>query len=287
MKPVDLHTHSNASDGTDSPSTLVGKGAEAGLGCIAITDHDSTAGLPEAMAAGKALGLQIVRGCEISTSTEYGEMHILGLWLPERIKPLDALLSRLRLDRERRSRTMLAKLNALGFEISMRDIAADGSGSLGRPHIARAMLEKGYVDSIGDAFRLYLAKGRPAWEARHLPQPASVVELLASLGACVSLAHPFLIRCPMPWLERHIAMLREAGLTAIEAWHSAHDKANVEQALSLAGRYGLLLTGGSDYHGRNKPGVMLGRWGNGKLIPGDILERLRSFASRESSRNKL
>ena len=278
MKPVDLHTHSRASDGTDSPAALVAKAAAAGLGCIALTDHDSVAGVPEAVAAGKALGLPVVRGCEISTSTEYGEMHILGLWLPAQAPKLEKLLAEMRLGRERRNRTMLARLNELGLEIRPEDLGSHANGSIGRPHIARALLAKGYVDSIGEAFRLYLVKGRPAWEPRRLPKPGPVVELMATLGACVSLAHPFLLRCPAPWLERQIAALRESGLCAIEAWHSAHSEAQIEQARHLARRYGLRLTGGSDYHGANKPGVSLGICGSGQ-IPGAILDGLRNFAT--------
>lgn len=281
MKPVDLHTHSTASDGTDSPGDLVARAAAAGLGCIALTDHDSVAGVPEAVAAGAALGLPVVRGCEISASTEYGEMHILGLWLPEHAPELNELLTEMRLGRERRNRIMLARLNELGLEIGMDDLASDASESIGRPHIARALLAKGYVGSIGEAFRLYLVKGRPAWEPRRLPKPAAVVELMARLGACVSLAHPFLIRCPAPWLERQVAMLRERGLCAIEAWHSEHNGAQVEQAVSLARRYGLRLTGGSDYHGANKPAVRLGACGSGE-IPGEIMDGLRDFAVRQT-----
>lgn len=277
---IDLHTHTSASDGTDSPEGLVRRAALAGLSALSVTDHDTTSGLPAASAAGAECGLEMIRGCEISSATPYGEMHILGLWLPDPAPALESVLRKMRDGRRERNRGMVDRLKSLGLDISLADVESGARGSVGRPHIARALVAKGHVASINEAFRVYLGRGGRAWLPRTLPDPVTVIRLLADLGACVSLAHPFLMRCPESWLEEQVASFAGEGLTALEAWHSEHTEGQIRQCLALARRYGLCVSGGTDYHGENKPGLTLGRLRDGRPVPHEILDDLKTWRIR-------
>lgn len=283
MQPrfVDLHTHTTASDGTDSPSELIRKAAALKLAAVAVTDHDTLSGLDEAEAAGKELGVEVIRGCELGVQGKYGEIHLLGLWLPRRSASLEAELARLRLHREERNRGMLERLRALGVDIPYEEVLAEAKGeSVGRPHIARVLLKRGVVGSFAQAFELYLGYYGAAYVPRRLPTPEEGVRLMAESGALVSFAHPMLIRCPPAWFDEIVPRLKEAGLGAIEAYHSEHSSRDERFCVELAARYGLGLSGGSDYHGTAKPGVRLGR-GKGSLrVTEALLEALKSRRER-------
>ena len=238
MQFIDLHTHSQASDGTDSPGQLVRNAQIQGLAAVAVTDHDTVSGLDEAEAAARDLGLEFVRGCELSTSTELGEMHVLGLWLPRDLAPL------------------------------------------GRPHIAAVLVRKGYVKDVSEAFKEYLGYYGRAYLPKEVLQPEEAVEVLSSLGATVCLAHPMLQKLPAGWLEAFIERLLPCGLTAIEAYHSEHSEAASRRCLELARHYGLGVSGGSDYHGTNKPRIRLGKGYGSLRVPYSVLEELREMRAR-------
>ncbi|MCR5813407.1 MAG: PHP domain-containing protein [Desulfovibrio sp.] len=275
MRRIDLHTHTSFSDGTDQPEELVQKARAAGLAAIAVTDHDTCEGLEQAVAAGHALGVQVVRACELSTMTERGEMHILGYWLPRNCAPLEALLTRLRAQRALRNERMLEKLCALGCQVNMEEVRRfAGQGTVGRPHIARALLQHGYVQSLAEAFDRYLASGRPAYVPKQVLSPDEVIPCLVRAGATVSLAHPLLHGYPESWLFATIKRLAGIGLDALEAWHSEHKACDVHICQAWAQALGLDLSGGSDYHGRNKPHVQLGTGRNNLQLPWEILEKL-------------
>ncbi|MDO5483822.1 MAG: PHP domain-containing protein [Desulfovibrionaceae bacterium] len=276
MKLIDLHTHTMASDGTDSPEELVSKAHEAGLVAIAITDHDCLDGLDEARRAGEACGLKVIGGCELSARTEHGEIHILGLWLPQDAAELQEKLTDLRRRRCVRNEIIVEKLRALGFAIHMDEVRALARGSVGRPHIARVLVSKGYVRDEREAFRKYLAYGCKAWVAKDVLEPEEAVRLLAGLGATVCLAHPFIQGYPVPWLESLVQQMIPYGLSALEAWHSEHTDAQTRLCVDWARRYDLGLSGGSDYHGQNKPGIRLGVGRGGLRVPLDVLERLEA-----------
>lgn len=276
MKLIDLHTHTLASDGTDSPTALMEKARVAGLAAVAVTDHDTVAGLDEAEEAGRALGIRVIRGCELSTHTRYGEAHILGLWLPRDVAPLEERLSHLRRKRCERNRGIVEKLRALGLNISLEEVRATATGSVGRPHIAAVLAARGYVRDVGQAFREYLGSGGKAYLPKEVLEPEAAVRLLAGLGGTVCLAHPLLQKCPVPWLEGLVKRLSGCGLTAIEAWHSEHSQADTRLCVEWARRFGLGLSGGSDYHGANKPGVHLGVGRGGLRVPLDVLEKLEA-----------
>lgn len=274
MSRLDLHTHSTASDGTDSPAELVTKAAAQGLETVALTDHDTLAGLAEGEEAARDLGIRFIRGCELSTTTDQGSMHILGLWLPHECDALEAFLSHLREKRATRNTRMLEKLRSLGIMISMDDVLKHADATVGRPHMAAAMIEKGYVENIDEAFSLYLGIGGAAYVPKLAPRPEQAVRILNGMGATVSVAHPLLRRRPPGWLETFAQALIPLGLNALEAWHSAQDMAQTQWLRDLARNLDLNLTGGSDYHGARKPGIKLGMAGENQAIPGHLLDAL-------------
>lgn len=277
MKLIDLHTHTLASDGTDSPSALVKKAHAAGLAALAVTDHDTLSGLEEAEETGRSLGITVIRGCELSTGTEHGEAHILGLWLPRKAEPLQEQLVHLRRKRAERNALIVGKLRGLGLAISLEDVREAAQGeSVGRPHIAEVLVRKGYVKDSREAFREYLGARGKAFVPKEVLEPETAVRLLAELGATVCLAHPMLQKYPSGWLEGFTGRLAGYGLTAVEAWHSEYSEADTRACLALAKRFGLGLSGGSDYHGGNKPGIRLGVGRGGLRVGLDVLAGLEA-----------
>lgn len=281
MQFIDLHTHSQASDGTDSPAQLVRNAHEKGLAAVAITDHDTVSGLDEGEATARELGLEFVRGCELSTSTELGEMHVLGLWLPRQLDPLLEKLVYLRGKRSERNVRIVEKLQGLGVEITLDEVLRLARGeSVGRPHIAAVLVRKGYVHDVSEAFREYLGYYGRAYLPKEVLRPEEAVSVLSSLGATVCLAHPMLQKLPEGWLEAFIERLLPCGLTAIEAYHSEHTQADSRRCLELARHYGLTISGGSDYHGTNKPRIRLGTGYGSLRVPYSVLEGLREMRAR-------
>ena len=279
MQPlfIDLHTHTTASDGSDSPADLVRKAAEARLAAIAITDHDTISGVEEAQEAGRALGVEVIPGCELSVSSEYGEVHILGLWLPHRSDTLKARLAELRQRRDERNEHILERLAALGMPLTMEEVKAFSSGeALGRPHIARAMAARGYAPDLQTAMSQYLATGKPAYVPKAPFTPEEGVALLLEFGATVSLAHIMLLRCPEDWRADLVARLARCGMDAIEAYHSEFSARDERTCIGFANQHGLAITGGSDYHGTSKPHIRIGRGKGGLRVTCAILDRLKA-----------
>ena len=264
MTLIDLHTHSTASDGTLPPAELVAEAARAGLAAIALTDHDTLAGLPEAREAGRRAGIEVIAGVELSVADGERSVHMLGLFLPERPGPLANALAVLREKRHGRNRRILEKLQALGVNIPYETVTALADGTVGRPHIARAMLAAGAVTSLKEAFTRYLgAYGRAYVPKDKLTLPEAIA-LLHAEGALASLAHPYLLGLGGTALIETVGRYREAGLDAIEALYTEHSQAQTLEYLAVARRFGLAVSGGSDFHGTIKPGVELGR-GRGNL----------------------
>lgn len=283
---IDLHTHSAASDGTDSPAALVAKANALHLAAIALTDHDTLDGLDEAQAAAQNCEIEFIRGCEISTATPYGEAHFLGLWLshdPQKLAPLQDTLKEVRRLRNTRNEHMVEKLRALGMDITLEAVQAlawDGDGVVGRPHFAQWLLQANKVRTRKEAFDRYLGSNGSIFTPRELIQPAQAIQLLLFAGATVSLAHPRLLRCSLAALSDLLKDWVPLGLSALEAYHSEHGAAEERECVTLANQYHLLLTGGSDYHGAAKPGVELG-CGKGSLrVTRFVLDKLK--AQREN-----
>ena len=284
MNRIDLHTHSTASDGTDSPAELVRKAAAAKLAVLALTDHDTLDGLAEAAREAEASDVVFVRGCEISTATPWGEAHFLGLWIPEdaeRTATLEKALAEVREKRLARNLRIAEKLRELGMDVTYEAAAALAGGRVvGRPHFAELLCRMGVVESRREAFRRYLGRDGLAYEPRELMSPERAVTLLKSSGALVSMAHPRLLRAPAEELERLVSSLKESGLDALEAYHSEHDAGDVRLCVDLAAKYGLQLSGGSDYHGLAKPKISIG-CGHGSLRVGlSVYESLMKYREK-------
>ncbi|MFC1981346.1 PHP domain-containing protein [Chloroflexota bacterium] len=247
MSKVDLHVHSTASDGRFSPEEVVNKAAALGLTFMALTDHDTIDGIIPALLAARAFPqLRVIPGVEISTDTPNGEVHVLGYFVDYTDEELKAALERFRDSRQRRAQGIIAKLGDLGIHIDwqrVREIA--GAGSIGRPHIAQAMLEKAYISSLQEAFAKYIAQGGPAYVEREKMTPVEAVELIVQSDGLPVMAHPFTVTDP----EAVTIGLKTAGLAGIEAYYGDYSDDEIKILVDLASRHKLIVSGGSDYHG--------------------------------------
>ena len=272
---IDLHSHTNESDGSCSPAQLVQEAVRAGVTILGITDHDTFAGYDQALATAAGAGLELVCGIELSTKLQGRSVHLLGYFLgPNGLADFREWVLDLQASRQERNVRLTARLRELGFDITLEEAEARGRGMTGRPHFAQIMLEKGYVSDIREAFDQYLDESAKGYVYRREPQFAEGVERIRKAGGIASLAHPIRVNGDVPEL---MPELREAGLNAIEAYHSDHDGKNTALYLGLAKKYGMLVTGGSDYHGAVKPGVLLGTGYGGNLhIPDGLVDTLRA-----------
>jgi predicted metal-dependent phosphoesterase TrpH len=274
---VDLHSHSTASDGTFAPADVVRLAKDAGLSALALTDHDTIAGLPEASATARELGVDFLPGIEISCEVPRPmTMHMLGFGVDVNAAPLRELTNQLQSGRDDRNPRIIAKLNELNVAITMEEAEHEAGGDvIGRPHIAAVLLRKGYVSSIKQAFDKYLGQGAPAYFDRDRPTPRRGIELIRQSGGVAILAHPVQLRTENDaQLERTIKDLVDLGLAGIEVIHSDHDAGLVEKYSRLADKFGLLESGGSDFHGTNKKDIRIGT-ANGRQIPREFYERIK------------
>jgi predicted metal-dependent phosphoesterase TrpH len=285
---VDLHSHSTASDGTFAPPDVVRLAKESGLVGLALTDHDTIAGLPEAAAAATQLGIDFLPGIEISCEVpKPATMHMLGYGVDINSQPLAELTRQLVAGRDDRNPRIIKRLNELNVAITMDEVEQQAGGDVvGRPHIAAVMLRKGYVSSIKQAFDRYLATGGLAYFDRDRPTPKRGIELIRQARGLPVLAHPVQLRSENDaQLERTVKDLADLGLAGIEVIHSDHDAAWVERCTGLADRFGLLKTGGSDFHGTNKKDIRLGV-ANGRRVPKEFLDRIREELNRPQQRQQ-
>lgn len=244
---IDLHLHTTVSDGVLSPAELVQLAARNGVRRMAVTDHDATDGLPEAIAEGQKLGVEVIPGIELSADVPGSEVHMLGLFLEYQHPDFQEMLARFREGRVDRAQGMVERLRKLGKPISWQRVQElAGEGSVGRPHIAQALVEAGHVATIPEAFDLYIGRTGPAYVERYKLTPAEAIELIHAAEGVASLAHP---RETLGTVEM-VPELAAAGLDGIEVyyWHD-YGPGTIEALLSLAERYDLVPTGGSDFHG--------------------------------------
>lgn len=278
---IDLHTHTNASDGLLAPAELVRAARAAGLSVLGITDHDTVNGIGEALSAAEAEGITLVPGVEINAYRGAFEYHILGYYIDHRDERLGAALSGLRAARVARMEKMAALLCGLGMEVSPADILAlAGDGAVGRPHIARAMVARGHVASIREAFDKFIGDGKPAYAPRSKLSPSEAIGIITAAGGLPVLAHPGI------WPgDELIPQLAAWGIVGIEAHTPQHTEEQVERYLASARELGLIVTGGSDYHGWNDPsGDSLGV---GRMQPAEF-DRLRGLArARAAERERI
>ena len=277
---IDLHSHTHESDGTCSPAQLIAEAVRAGVRVLGITDHDTLRGFDQAVPAARQAGIELVCGIELSTKLHGQSVHLLGYFLTEDhgLEEFRNWILDMQASRRDRNIRLVARLRELGFDITLEEAEARGRGLTGRPHFAQLMVEKGYVSTLQQAFDEYLDETAKGYVYRREPQFSEGVERIRNAGGIASLAHPVRVRADVPAL---LPELCGAGMNAIEAYHSDHSPANTAEYLGLAERHGLLVTGGSDFHGAVKPGVSLGTGSRGNLnIPPDLVDRLRAACAR-------
>jgi 3',5'-nucleoside bisphosphate phosphatase len=281
MSRLDLHLHTIHSDGSCTPTEVVNMAHQAGVTALAITDHDIMTGVVEAMEAGQQCGIEIIPGVEISSLSGTSELHILGYFLDRQDPDLLARLKTLRDGRHLRNPQIIERLQTLGIDITYDEVRAlAGSDSVGRPHIARALMDKRVVASAKEAFDRFLADGKPAYVPRELPSPAEAIRWIKEARGLAVLAHPTWVKVTEQPLVNLVRQLKADGLDGVEVYYSTHAARQTREYLSLAQQLGLLVTGGSDFHGLTKPDIEVGI-GKGTLhIPTSLLPKMKEAVGR-------
>ncbi len=273
---IDLHVHSTASDGTLSPAELVQEAKKAGLAAIAVTDHDSVGGIREALDAGNVYGLEVVPGIELSTEYADTEIHVVGLFIDPDNHLLNEQIRAFVDNRDNRNLKIIEKLQAAGFSITAEEIYRRNPGSvIARPHIARYLVDTEQAKDVKTVFNKYIGDGCPCFVDRFKITPMRAVELIHAAGGTAVLAHPCLYKMSRETLIRMIEEMLIPGLDGIEAVYSCNQGSDEKDYREIAEKYGLLLSGGSDFHGANKPHIHLGT-GRGNLhVPYEFLEQIK------------
>lgn len=268
---VDLHMHTTASDGVYGPTDLMRRCKELGLRAVALTDHDTTDGIEEAYAAAQKLDLEFIPGIEINTDVSGGEVHVLGYYIEYQRPAFQAMIKVLRDARERRGQRMVELLNEEGIPVQWERVREIAQGAVGRPHVAKALLEAGYVQSIGEAFDKYIGTGKPAYVPRYKLTPEDAVRLIASANGLPVIAHPI----DLPGLEElreWLPGLKEAGMVGLETYYGPYTSEQEQELLKLAHEYDLIPTGGTDFHGPNIHPTPLG----GRYVPYEAVQQLKA-----------
>jgi hypothetical protein len=277
---LDLHLHTTHSDGSLPPAEVLALASRAGVTALAITDHDITTGIPEALEAGARLGIEVIPGVEISSRFGDNELHMLGYFLDWRDAALGERLGRLRDSRHSRNPRIVERLRELGCDITYDEVKQlAGTDSVGRPHIARLLMDRGYVPSAKEAFDRFLAHGKPAYVARELPEPAEAMAWIRAAGGVPVLAHPLWAKQNGEGLFVLCRNLKADGLGGMEVHYSTHNPKQTAELLDIARRLDLLVTGGSDFHGVTKPDIEVGVGRGGLAVPVALLDPLRKAAA--------
>ena len=280
---IDLHSHTKFSDGSVTPAELISLAARTGARAVAITDHDTLDGLPEGRRAAEESGIEFVPGVEISADFQPGTMHILGYCFDPSSPELNLALEKLRVARRERNPQIAARLQGLGLDVSYEEVARlAGNEVVGRPHFASLMVTKGYVASIKEAFDRFLAKGGPAYVEKRRLSPADSIHLIRKAGGVAILAHPYQMKLSDPDTEDQIRRLKVLGLDGIEAIYSRLSAVERERYVRLSDRLGMLVSGGSDFHGTFKPDINLVTGLGDLRVPYEYLDKIKALASIRS-----
>lgn len=273
---IDLHTHSNCSDGSLTPAQLLHAAQEAGVTAIALCDHNTVAGLPEFMEAARESALEAIPAAEFSVDYLGEELHIVALFLPEESWPaVKKRLEQLRIDKEKSNHALIAALNAGGYAITYAQVLAIAGGEwVNRAHVGRILTQKGYTASVKEAFATVLKRGGGFYVPPKLPDVFETIRFIKAQGAVAVLAHP-LLSLTQAQLRQFLPLAKAAGLDAMETMYSLFDEADTERLRAIAKEFGILESGGSDFHGAAKPDTCIGT-GKGTLaVPETVLEALR------------
>lgn len=269
---VDLHLHTSKSDGTLTPAELLKAVRSTELTAFSITDHDTIDGYREVAAMITNDDPELVSGLEMSVAIENGDIHLLAYLFEPDHEELTSVLERLRLDRDRRGRQMVEKLNELGLDMSFESVEQAAKGAtIGRPHIAEALVTNGLVDNFGMAFRKYIGNDCEAYIPKSRMSPSEAINLIHRAGGVAVLAHPFVNEA-----HRHIEMLANLQLDGLEVYHYSHSRQKIKELKRVAGRYGLALSGGSDFHGRQEHEGGIGA----EPVPLEYLDELKDRAQK-------
>ena len=276
----DLHTHTLHSDGTFTPSELVKLAKKAGLASIALTDHDTLSGIEEAQEEGGRSGVEVISGVEISVKFEPGTMHILGFFVDRNSKKLQEGLESIQEARRTRNPLIIKKLQEQGINITLEEVERESGGDqIGRPHFARVLVKKGYVKNFEEAFERYLTKGAPAYVDKRKLTSREAIEMIEDAGGLAALVHPKQLKLDHApdEFERTVEKLRSEGLKGIEVYSSCQSKSEAACYRKTAERLGLIVTGGSDFHGANRPQVSLGWLGAGVKLSYETIDRMKKI----------
>jgi len=272
---IDLHIHSNCSDSPLAPAEIVRLAEEKGLKAIAVTDHDSIAGVKEATEKGAEVGIEVVSGVELSVSDGASDIHILGYLVDYADEDFKNELERFKKARFERVKKILAKLKDLEVDIELESVLKIAeNGSLGRPHVAEALLNSGYVDTFEEAFRRYIGHRSPAYVPKMLLSPGDAFRIVERAGGISVLAHPGTVQ-----RDDLIPEFVELGMKGIEVWHPKHDRGSVRYYMELAKRYGLIVTGGSDFHGFRTANACIGS----ERVPYSVLISLKQAVAKPAA----
>lgn len=277
---VDLHTHSNCSDGSMSPSELVLHAAEKGLAAIALTDHDTVDGIKEAVAKGKECGIEVVPAIEFSARSKT-LTHILGFYIDEDNAQLKSVLTEIVDLRRERNEVTAKLLQQLGFDVALEEAAAIAPGGIiGRAHYAKLLMDKGYTSSVEESFDKYLAAGKPAYFTNQKLEAKCIIETIHAAGGVAFLAHPHQMKLGDK-LEDYVKELVSYGLDGMEGYYSEYDEKMQAEYQAMASRYGLALSGGTDFHGDMKPHISIGKGLGNMAVPYSVLLNIKRMVGRE------
>ncbi len=277
MKKIDFHMHTTHSDGTYAPRELVRGAKEKGLGSISVTDHDTMSSYEECADEAGRIGIELVPGVEVSCQFEPGTLHILGYFLDRNHPGLKRAFDEIQRARRERNPEIIKRLNEMGIEITLEEVAAESGGKqIGRPHFARVLMKKGVVKSIDEAFGKYLAKGEPAYVDKRRLASREAIQKIREAGGIAVAAHPKQMRLDEEALTEKVGRLVDEGLQGIEVYNSCQSREEASLYKRIAARFNLFATGGSDFHGDNKPGVELGYLGDGVELGDEVVRAMRA-----------
>ena len=277
---IDLHTHSTSSDGSMTPSELVKHAAENSISAIALTDHDTVSGVEEAIKAGEKYGVEIVPAIEFSVKSAT-ETHILGYYIDINNAQLKSILKEIIEKRIERNVVTAELLQKIGFDVTLEEAAAIAPGGIiGRAHFARVMMNKGYVSSVKEAFDKYLSSGKPAYFGNQKLEARTVIEAIHAAGGVAFLAHPHLIKISDDELEIFLAELKSYGLDGMEGYYTDYDEEMQSKFQAMAKKFGLAISGGTDFHAAMKPHISIGKGTGNMAIPYSVLSDIKAMVNR-------
>lgn len=277
-KLTDLHTHSTASDGTFSPSEVAALAKEAGLASVALTDHDTTDGLDEFMEAGRSLGIETIPGIELAAGYKNTELHIVGLFVDYKSSALKESMEFIVNERNERNKKMIKALSRIGMEISLRELEENAGGNIiTRAHYANVMVNRGYVKNKEEAFDRYISSGRPGYVKRETLTPKTCIEVIRKSGGIPVLAHATLYGYGYLEIHNLVGKLKGYGLMAMETIYSTYTPRQSEELRKICEYYKLMKSGGSDFHGLNKPDIKIGTGRGALKIPQSFADEMKDI----------